>query len=208
MTQDTLEKRAQFIDTSVKIRESFHFAHPAEQILAVEKYCTAAYGSNLWDLGSPETKMFVNAWRTGHKLAWEVPRSCHTYLVQEVLAPHVVNLNVSLLLKFVGFFRSLLASPSSEVVVVALLAARDLRSNLGKNLALVRETSGLDPWVAGPAQLRAALERAEVREVPKADFWRAGLLRRLLSEQLLAKYAANVEQEKRLEGLISSLVQN
>ena len=105
MAQDAREKRAQFIDTSVKIRECFHFAHPAEQILAVEKYCTSAYGSNLWDLGSPEAKMFVNAWRTGHKLAWEVPRSCHTYLVQEVLAPHVVNLNASLLLKFVGFFQ-------------------------------------------------------------------------------------------------------
>ena len=115
---------------------------------------------------------------------------------------------MSLLLKFVGFFRNLIASPSSEVVVVALLAARDLRSNLGKNLALVRETSGLDPWVAGSAQLRAALERAERREVPEADFWRAGLLRRLLAEQLLASYAADVEQEKRLEGLISSLVQN
>ena len=79
----------------------------------------------LQPLGLGQTKMFVNAWRTGHKLAWEVPRSCHTYLVQEVLASHVVNLNVSLLLKFVGFFRSVLASPSSVVVVVALLAARD-----------------------------------------------------------------------------------
>ena len=143
MVQDTQEKRAQFIDTSVKIRECFHFAHPAEQILAVEKY------SNLWDLGSPEAKMFGNAWRTGHKLAWQVPRSCHTYLVQEVLAPHVPDLNMGLMLKFFGFFRSLLASPSSEVVVVALLAARDVRSSLGKNLALVREASGgLDPWVA------------------------------------------------------------
>ena len=115
---------------------------------------------------------------------------------------------MSLLLKFVGFFRNLIASPSSEVVVVALLAARDLRSNLGKNLALVRETSGLDPWVVGSAQLRAALERAERREVPEGDYWRAGLLKRLLDEQLLASYAADVEQEKRLEGLISSLVQN
>ena len=209
MAQDTREKRAQFIDTSVKIRECFHFAHPAEQILAVEKYCTAAYGSNLWNLGSPESKMFVNAWRTGHKLAWEVPRSCHTYLVQEVLAPHVPDLNVGLMLKFIGFFRSLLASPSSEVVVVALLAARDVRSNLGKNLALVREASGgLDPWVAGIGQLRAALQRSERREVPEADFWRAGLLQKLLTERLLANYAADEENEKRLESLISSLVQN
>ena len=208
MVQDTREKRAQFIDTSVKIRECFHFAHPAEQILAVEKYCTAAYGSNLWDLGSPETKMFVNAWRTGHKLAWEVPRSCHTYLVQEVLAPHVADLNVCLLLKFVGFFRSLLTSPSSEVVVVALLAARDIRSNLGKNLALVRKATGLDPWVASTGQLRSALGRAERREVPKADFWRAGLLQKLLGERLQANYVADVEKENRLESLVSSLVQN
>ena len=46
------------------------------------------------------------------------------------------------------------------------------------------------------------------REVPEGDYWRAGLLKRLLAEQLLAGYAADVEQEKRLEGLISSLVQN
>ena len=60
--QDCREKRAQFIDSSVKIREGFRFAHPANQITAVEKYCTAAYGSNLWDL-------FTNVWWTCHKLA-------------------------------------------------------------------------------------------------------------------------------------------
>ena len=75
MSQDCREKRAQMIDSSVKIRESFDFAHPAEQILAVSKYCSAVYGSNLWDLGSREAEMLTNAWRTGHKLAWEVP--CH-----------------------------------------------------------------------------------------------------------------------------------
>ena len=69
MVQDCREKRAQLIDSSVKIRESFAFAHPSEQILAVSKYCSTAYGSNLWDLGSREAHMFTNAWRTGHKLA-------------------------------------------------------------------------------------------------------------------------------------------
>ena len=37
MRQDCLEKRAQYIDTSVKIREAFYFANPHEQILATEK---------------------------------------------------------------------------------------------------------------------------------------------------------------------------
>ena len=112
MDHDCLEKRAHFIDSSVKIRETFYFAHPAEQIAATEKYCTAAYGSNLWDLGSPAARMMVNAWRTGHKLAWAVPRSTHTYLVEEVLAPGVPNLHVSLLHRFTNFFRGLITSPS------------------------------------------------------------------------------------------------
>ena len=43
---------------------------------------------------------------------------------------------------------------------MALLAARDLRSSLGSNLALVREVSGLNPWVAGRPHLWAALEAA------------------------------------------------
>ena len=74
------------IDSSVKIREVFSFAHPAKQILAVAKYCSAAYGSNMWDLGSREALMMTNAWRTGHKLAWDVPRACRTFLVECVLA--------------------------------------------------------------------------------------------------------------------------
>jgi hypothetical protein len=169
MRQDCREKRAQLIDGSVKIREGFGFAHPAEQITAVAKYCSAAYGSNLWDLGSKEASMLTNAWRTGHKLAWGVPRACRTFLVQEVLAPHVTSLRASLLHRAVGFFRGLLASPSHEVTVVALLAARDLRSNLGSNLALVRQETGLDPWEAGRSELRLALEAADMAPVPQLD---------------------------------------
>ena len=41
-TQDYHEKRGQLIDSSVKIRESFGFVHPADEI-------TAAYGNNQWD---------------------------------------------------------------------------------------------------------------------------------------------------------------
>ena len=68
----------------------------------------------------------------------------------------------------------------------------DVRSNLGKNLALVREASGgLDPWVASAGQLQAALQRSERREVPEADFWRVGLLQKLLAERLQANYAAD-----------------
>ena len=137
MIGDCRQKRAQFIDSSVKVREAFHFAHPLEQILATEKYCCSFYGSNLWDLTSDEAKMVFSAWRTGHKLAWYVHHGCRTYLVQTVLAPHVTSLRVNILTRFRGFFRSPLDSPSWEVVVVARLAARDVRSTVGSNLRMI-----------------------------------------------------------------------
>ena len=70
--------------------------------------------------------MVFAAGRTGHKLAWGVHRGCRSYLLQRVLAPHVTSLRVQIICRFRGFFRSLLASPSGEVAVVARLAARDV----------------------------------------------------------------------------------
>ena len=53
-----------------------------------------------------------------------------------------VKLTVSFLLIFLG----LLNSDSTEVQVVAGPAARNLRSNVGINLSLIRDITGLDPW--------------------------------------------------------------
>ena len=150
--------------------------------------------------------MMVSAWRTGHKLAWDVPRNCHTYLVDEVLTVGVANLEASLLLRFHGFFQGLIASPSHEVAVVALLAARDRRSTLGSNLTRLQNLTGLDPWVAGRCQVKAALQLATRREVPELDFWRPVLLQKLLSTRLEAHYSADKEEEERIATLITSLV--
>ena len=176
--------------------------------MAIEKYCTAAYGSNLWDLNSQEARMFLSAWKTGHKLAWGVDRRCRTYLVQEVLAPHVPSLEAGLLSKFHGFFLSLLQSPSHEVSVVARLAARDIRSNLGSNLDLLQKKSKLDPWVATRHEVKTALAKTGQVEVPAQDAWRVTYLQRLLVQKLEAHYKCEKEKEERLITLINSLVIN
>ena len=85
----------------------------------------------------------------------------------ECACPHDTSLRVSLLNRSIGFFHGLLDSPSNKVVVLELLAARDLQSSLGSNLALVREECKLNPWVAGRAQLWAALEAAGQVLVPQ-----------------------------------------
>ena len=111
--------------------------------------------------------MMVNAWRTGQKLAWDVPRGFLTYMVQEVLAPDFVSLRAYLLSREVGFFCSLLTSPSHKVTVLALLAERDVSTNLGSKLALVRELTKRDPCVEPRAKLAPALVAADTRDVPE-----------------------------------------
>ena len=142
--------------------------------------------------------MFTNAWRTGHKLAWDVPRHCRTFLVQTVLAPEDSSMRASLLCRSVGFFHGLLNSQSKEVVVVALLAAGDLQSSLGSNLALVRKEGKLNPWTTGRAELQAALEAANQVPVPQQVSWRVPYVEKLLAMRLQAYYSGDKSEEKRL----------
>ena len=86
-----------------------------------------------------------------------------------MLATGVASLEASLLARFHGFFRSLLASPSYEVATVAILAARDIRSTLGSNLTHLRNKTGLDPSAVRKGQLMAALALATRKEVPALD---------------------------------------
>ena len=82
MRQDAREKRARLIDSHVKIRETFSFAHPEEQLKDAEKYCMSLYGSNLYDFNDKEFEMICSAWRTGVK-----PTCLFTRLEQSSLVP-------------------------------------------------------------------------------------------------------------------------
>ena len=209
MQCDAIQKRAQFINCAVKIRESFSFAHPDEQLQAAEKYCTSVYGFNLYDFNSKEFGMICSAWKTSVKLAWGVHRGCRTYILQQVLAPGVTSLRVNLLMRFRTFFRSLLISPSQEVQVAVRVAARDIRTPVGSNLALLRqESGGLDPWTCSPGQLRAALLKSEAVPVPDRDRWRIPYLQQLLKERQNHYFTGNVLQEKQVASLIDSFVVN
>ena len=152
--------------------------------------------------------MIFSAWRTGAKLLWDVPRSTHTYFVQEVLTPNIQSLELRILRNFVGFFQSLLCSPSTEISVLARLSARDIRSSLGKNLKIIRDITGLDPWIASKKHLRSALELGLQTPVPEVDFWRTKYLAKLLAERSEAHYRADEEEVCRLSSLMESLVTN
>ena len=180
MDQDCLNKRADFIQNAVKIRETFNFAHPLEIINATEKYCSHFYGSNLYDLRGKSVNMLYASWNTNVKLVWNLPRATHTYFIPSILAPGVVHPRVYLMTRFLTFFHSLLESPSPEVQVMARLSARDKRTNVGSNLDHIRCETGLDPWLYGGERIRDCLVSSNQNYIPESDVWRVEYARKLL----------------------------
>ena len=206
MKQDIREKRAEFIDKAVKVRETFSYSHPEQIVDAVDKYCTTFYSSNLWDLHSKEAETVYSTWRTNLKLAWDCPRATRGYLVQEVLSCGQDTIRTRLLIKFKSFYDSLLTSPSKEARMMVRISELDIRSNTGSNIRMLKEETGNRDM--SRKELRELLRKRGTIEVPRQDFWRPIYLRKLLHERREMHLKAETNSQKELQSLIDSLCIN
>ena len=59
-----------------------------------------------------------NSWSTTVKITWDVPRSTHRFLVDNLLAADFLTVKQQLLGRYVNFFHGLLKSLSPEVRIV------------------------------------------------------------------------------------------
>ena len=85
MEADTRQKRAQFIENCINIREVFGFAYPKQIVQAVKIHALHCYGAMLWDFDINTTGMFCRSWNTCVKLSCKVPRETHTFIVENCL---------------------------------------------------------------------------------------------------------------------------
>ena len=139
MDYDATVKRAEFIRKSTEIRETFFFASPVEVLKAVKWFAGDLYGGNLWQLRGDMAQQMFRTWNTCIKLAWQVPRATHTYMVDNLLSCGISHIRNDILARYVTFLMSLRESPSHEVSVLAHLVGRDIRTTTGNNLHLVRD---------------------------------------------------------------------
>ena len=141
------------------------------------------------------------SWNTAVKLAWEVPRSTFTYLVEGFLAGDQISLRNQILSRYPGFFRGLFSSPSREVRLLARLVKNDPRSTTCRNLRYIRKMTGLQQAESFSSwRIKGALG---MLEVPENEKWRLGLLTTLITMRQ-NKYT-NVQDSKQLTAMIASL---
>ena len=140
--------------------------------------CSDAYGSMLWNLGSPTAEQYFKCWNTSVKLVYGVPRSTYTYLVEGFFASNFTSLRNQILSRYPGFFRKLLHSPSREVRFLAHLVQHDPRSVTCTNLRYLRRISSLEQAeLYSSTRVRCAVP---VLVVPEKESWRLGLLTQLM----------------------------
>ena len=125
MTHDARIRRAEYIDRTTDIRNTFNFADPVQVLSAVDKYCGDHYGTMLYNLYDDTSGLYFRCWGTCVKLCWNVPRSTHRYFVSHLLGQGFVSTRTKLLARYVKFFRGLIRSKIPEVVTVANMVSRD-----------------------------------------------------------------------------------
>ena len=180
MDKDIRGKKANFIDESTEIRETFSFAGPMEILGAVKLYVGSHYGSMLWDLGGSLVNQYFNAWYVCVKLALQVPRAAHTYFVDHLLSCGHNSVREDLLARYTKFVRSLRSSPSAEVSVMLGVVSKDVRTNTGSNLTLLKQETGCIELSSKKVKEVMFERRASV---PEADRWRLVYLARLLEKR-------------------------
>ena len=206
LDHDTLVKRAQFISRSVEVRNMFSWAAPADLLRILKVYCSAFYGSMLWDLGGEKASQLYKAWDTAVKLIWSCPRWTRTFLLQQVLLCGETSARTDILSRYGKFCKGLKNSVSQEVRVLFNLAARDLQTTTAKNIRFVQKESGTDVWTVSPAKLKQSLQSNSTVETPVQDGWKVRYLSTLLSQRWEASVHVQEDRMTMLQELIDSLV--
>ena len=180
MEFDANIKRAEFIDAAADIQETFKFATPNDIIRAVQVYAGHFYGGMLWDLFGEKVGQIYRSWNTSVKIAWGLPRSTHTFLVENFLARDFNTVKQQLVGRFVNFFQNLLASDSPEVRIAASIVGRCARSTTGRNLKNIEIETGTDPWILPGWKVRQSVKKVEI---PSGEVWRAPYMVKLLESK-------------------------
>ena len=141
-------------------------------------------------------------------MSWGCPQNTRSYFVQQILCCGFTSAKTDILTRFIKFFESLRTSASVEVQMMSRMISRDVRSTLGKNLRMISDLSGLNPWLTSLPKMQEALIANETVPVPTGDEWRIPYLCKLLSQRSDAYNEARDEDAELLSSYIKSLVIN
>ena len=202
MESDSYRAKASFMTRSSDCRDSLHFAESEQRVQAIQLYCSDAYGALLYDFRSEYAESLFKAWNIQVRLAWDVPPTTHTWLVEGYFCDRMKSLKNQVLGRYPKFVQKLLDSPSKEIRFLSRILLSDRRSQLNKNvyyLSTVTNVNILDYPIYKYKQL---LPR---KSVPASDQWRLGLLTSLLNARKTKNFNFLNLNKAQCQDMINSL---
>ena len=96
------------------------------------QYCSAMYGSQLWDMASPKVDKMYTQWRKAHRQVLGLPYMTHCDMLP--LIANNMPLDCILDCKYIAFYKSIEKSENKIIKYTAKNKVYDHSSTLGKNI--------------------------------------------------------------------------
>ena len=136
MRQDILMKKGKFVGKINSLAQEFHYASPEVFIKIINIYCTSFHGSSLWDLSSKDCEGIYKAWNVSMRLACNVPRTTHRYLIEAI--SDCLHLKVMLASRLVKFHNALKGSDKMGIRLLAGISENSSWQESQKNCRGIR----------------------------------------------------------------------
>ena len=152
------------------------FSTPDVLMKLVNLYATSFYGSNLWDLYSPQVDKIYKTWNVTVRNIFGLPWRTHRYWIETISG--CLHPKTFLSSRYVKFVYSLLNCKKSAVRFLASLCFDDKRTLLGKTLSKFSYETSVCVDMLTPSIVKQSLRYSTVPEDQK---WRVSLLLELLA---------------------------
>ena len=134
-------------------------------------YAASLYGSNTWDIFSPECERLYNSYNVTIRIVLNVDRCTHRYLIEPVSG--TLHLKTMLASRYATFYNSLILSKKLPVRFLARLSENDNRTVLGRTLSTL--CNQLEEDDLSCINSTVIKKKLCYRAPPEDDLWRLSL---------------------------------
>ena len=142
MKIDIAQKRGGFVGKINSMLQEFHCVSPEIFIKLMNTYATSIYGSNTWDIFSPECERLYKSYNVTIRNALKVDRCTHKYMLEPL--SESVHLRTMLASRYTTFHSTLVQCKKFPVRFLARICEEDMRTTLGRTLSRIKSECEVD----------------------------------------------------------------
>ena len=162
--------------------QEFHYTSPNVTMKLLSSYVTSFYGSQLWDIQSPECDRIFKAWNVMVRNVYHLDRCTHRYFVEPISG--YLHPRTMLASRLVKFYRSCCDSYKLVMRLLVHLVESDNRTVLRRTLTLLLRECNLNNQ--SPEQLTPNILKTSCKyaAIPQDETWRLNLVKEIMDTKL------------------------